>query len=240
MAADIRTGTFRVVTVNETAVDLLRRHVLWPNEEIVRVRRWPDGVAVATRHRHFAAGSECTDWLVGRLDWVDDVIVAVRDDLIVHGQPERFGFLIDCDDRALFLNDPATLAALGSRVADEMDALAYAELIVQFHHYTSALQRLLAHPADLQNHYARAGLPRTEPFHMDKGTDGTRLRFMSCAQYRRPLIGWLLDLAEWTVTIPTGQPATWEFRFVATAIPLDAPGLPGTAVPTFRGGSKRP
>jgi hypothetical protein len=222
-AADVRAGTFRVVTANQTTVELLQRHVLWPNEEIVRVRNWPDGVAVATQHRHFAAGSECADWLVGRAEWVDDMIVAVRDDIVVHGQPERFGFLICRDGRTLYVNDPATLAALGQRVPDQLDAVAYAELVVQFHHYTSALQRLLVHPDDLQKRYMRTDLPEAEPFRTVTETDGMRLTFISCAQYRRPLLGSLLDVSEWTVTIPTDQPARWEFRPVATAIPLDPP-----------------
>jgi hypothetical protein len=72
------------VTSNEKIVELIARHVLQEGEQVVRVKNWPDGVAVTTTVlRHLVADSEQATWTISRELWVDDVVIAERDDLIV-------------------------------------------------------------------------------------------------------------------------------------------------------------
>lgn len=200
----------------DVAADLLRRHVLWPGEGIESA----SDAVVATALRRFAVAAEREDWLVGAETWVADVIVATRTDLLVHGQPERFGFLLLADGGEVYVNDADALAALGARLPDGLDPVAYAELLVQFHPYSSAVRTVLVGADDLRQQHDRAGLPAVTPFRTD-ATDGeVRLTFTSSIRYRRPLIGTLVDLADWTVTVPAAGPARWMSRLTAQGIPV--------------------
>lgn len=213
------------VTPNSVIVDLLKRHVLWEDEEATRVREWPDGMALATRLRHFVAGPETTEWLIGQEDWVADVVIATRDDLIVHGQPERFGFVLPVNGSAIYVNDAEQVAGLARRLPDGLNPMALAELLVQFHPYSSAIRAILTEPDELQQRYQREDLPPNQPFRTDRVHDGMILTFSSSVQYHQPIVGMLLDLVDWTVTIPTGQSASWVSHLRAERIPLGTAGV---------------
>jgi len=213
------------VTGNEMILDLMKRHVLWEDEEVERVREWPDGLALTTRLRHFVAGSDPQDWLVSREEWVDDVVVATRDDLIIEGQEERFGFLLLADSGDVYVNDPAAVAELGRRLADGMDPVGYAEILVQFHPYSSAVRAVLTEPDELRSRFGREDLPDVEPPRTERTPGGLTLTFSSSIRYARTIGGSpLLDLMEWTVKVPNGEPARWESRLVAESIRLDPLG----------------
>ncbi len=218
------------MTSNEVILDLMQRHVLWDGEGVERVRNWPDGVALTTPLRHFVAGSEPDRWLVSREEWVDDVVVSTRDDLIIEGQAERFGFLLLTGGRDVYVNDPAATAELGGRLADGMDPVAYAQILVQFHPYSSAMRAVLTESDDLRRRFGREDLPDVQPPRIGQTAEGLTLTFSSSTQYVRMLGGApLLDLTEWTVKVPTGEVAQWESRLVAKEIQLDParlqPGL---------------
>ena len=212
------------MTSNEVILDLIRRHVLWEGEGVERVREWPDGLALTTRFRHFVAGSEPEDWVVSREEWVDDVVIATRDDLIIHGQSERFGFLLLADGGDIYINDPAAVAELGRRLADGMDPVGYAQLLVQFHPYSSAVRAVVTEPDELRRRFGREDLPDVEPPRTRQTPDGLTLTFSSSTQHARPIVGSLLDLMEWTVTVPPGQPAQWESRLATEGIRLEPLG----------------
>ncbi len=212
------------MTPNTVVIDLIKRHVLWAQEQIEDVQERPDGVVVRTGLRHFTAGSKPADWTVSRHDWVADVLIATRDDLIIHGQPERFGFLIPVsvsgEGEPIFLNDIDQLAQLGRRLPESLDALAYAELVVQFHRYTSAIQKVLTEPEELRRRFDLPDLPACA---VQQGAGATVLRFASSLEYRRPVLGRMLDIAQWTVTVPAGASARWESELIAQRIPIDDP-----------------
>ena len=206
------------MTPNATILELMRHHVLWPDEPIERVREWPDGVALTTPMRHFVAGSEPAGWAATRADWVTDLILATRDDLIVHGEPERFGFLLPANGAEIYLNDSEQLAELGRRVPDQLDPIAYAELVVSFHTYSSAVRRVITDPVTLYERYDPEDLPPVQLPRLDRGDGTIVLTFAVSIEYRRPIVGELLDLSAWTVTIPGSRPARWESELIAERI----------------------
>ncbi|NBH02903.1 hypothetical protein [Amycolatopsis sp. SID8362] len=220
------------MTTNEVILDLLERYVLRAGEGVERVRRWPDGVAVTTSAgRHLVAGSEAASWSVSREAWVADVVEAVRDDIIVNGggnPAERHGFLLLADGRDVYVNDAAAVAELGRRLEDGLDPTAYAEILAEFHPYTSAVSKVLSTPDQLRLLIGHEDIPDIEPPRVERTATGLVLTFSSIYQYRWPVEGPLLDLAAWTVRVPRGCPARWETRRVAQRIRLAPhPGIGG-------------
>lgn len=209
------------MTSNETIIDLLQRHVVRDGEETVRVKHWPDGIALTTDLRHFVAGPEPADWSISNEQWVDDVVIAIRDDIIIEGEPERFGFLLLAGGGDVYLNDRAAVAELGRRLADGMDPVGYAEILVGFHPYSSATRAVVAEPDGLRRAFDRSDLPEVAPLHLRQDPDGVALTFTSYARYSRTPAGApLLDLTEWAVTVPAGEPAQWESRRTVEGIRL--------------------
>lgn len=213
------------MTSNEKIVELIAGHVLQEGEQVARVKNWPDGVAVTTSVlRHFVAGSEPAAWTISREPWADDVVIAERDDLIVEGESQRFGFLLLDDATDLYLNDAAAVAELGRRLSDGMNPLGYAEILVAFHPYTSAYRAVLTDPDELRRVLGRPDLPDVDPIRLQQASDGVTLTFSSFARYR--LVGpqELLDLLAWTVDAPAGEPARWASRPIVTGLRLDPAG----------------
>ena len=210
------------VTTNETIVELLKRYVLQDAEQVVRIKNWPDGIALTTNLRHLVAGPEAADWSISAEAWVDDVVIAIRDDLLVEGQPERFGFLMLADGTHVYVNDPAAVAELGRRLVNGMDPVGYAQILVAFHPYSSAYRTVLAESDGLRRVLGQPELPDVEPIRLERTPDGLTLMFSSFARYVPPGGLALLDLFEWRVTVPAGKPAGWSSRATATGLPLDS------------------
>jgi tetratricopeptide (TPR) repeat protein len=225
-----------VATSNAVIIELLKRHVLHADEGVQRVKEWPDGVAVTTTiGRHLVGGPEPDELLIGQEPWVRDVVVAIRDDLFIHGQPERFGFVLLADGGDIYVNSAADVAELGRRLADGMNPAAYAEILVQFHPYTSATRTVLTEAGELRRRFARAELPDNNPIRLRQMPEGVVLTFDSLIQYEKP--GSVLDdplalyrsvnrialcdIMSWTITVPYGQPAEWTSRLVAEGVNLD-------------------
>lgn len=219
------------MTSNAVIVELLKRHVLRPDEQVVRVRNWPDGMALTTSlGRHLVGGSESPSWLVSREEWVDDVVIVDRDDLIIEGggnPAERHGFLMLADGRHVYLNDSVAVAELGRRLDGGINPTAYAEVLVEFHPYGSAIRTVLSEPDTLRKLIGHDDVPDIEPPRLARTPAGLVLTFGSACQYRWPLEGPLLDLVTWTVRVPTGGLARWESQYVARRLQLDPrPGFP--------------
>lgn len=213
------------MTSNERIVELMSRYVLAPDEEIVRVRDWSDGIAVTSARRHFVVGSESSEWAIGREPWVDDVVIATRDDVLVDGQQERYGFLIHADGRAIYLNDRVAVADLGGRCAAGMDPIAFAEILVEFHPYSAAWRRVIVEPDGLQRTFAQRDLPPVEPVRLLKSPLGAVMTFSSFARHRRADGTAELDILRWTVEIPPEQPARWKCVPYISQLELEPQGV---------------
>jgi hypothetical protein len=202
-------------------VELIRSHVLREAEQVVWVENRPDGISLATDRRHFVAGSASPEWSVSNEDWVDDVVIAIRDDVIVHGQAERFAFLVLSDGDCVYINDREAVADLGRRLVDGMDPVAYAQLLVAFHPYSSALGGVLTEADGLRRAFGQPDLPDVEPLRWQRAPDGLTLTFSSFVRYVRPGESPMVDVLEWQVEVPPGQPARWTARNTETGLHLE-------------------
>ena len=132
---------------NDVLLDVLRRHVLVPGEQIEQIKEWPGEVAVAvtTNQRYFrvtagqpnarGAGS------LGR-----GVVIATRGDIEYEGLPETDGVLVLADGASVYLDDPAAVAELGRRLGLDLDPAAFAEILVQWHPWTTAATAVMLEP----------------------------------------------------------------------------------------------
>jgi len=212
-----------VVVTNERMVDLLGRHVLWSDERIERTKEWPGhgGVAVTTDQRYFVLELD-RRLLIGQAPGIDGVVLVTREDLEVEGLPETFGLLALAGGGSVYLNDPAAVAELGRRLAGGLDPLAFAQVLVEWHPWTSAVRYVLAGRDQLARSSGRADLPVFEPPRIRPAEDGVVLSFFSAYQYATALGGARqLDVFEWTVTVPAGESARWDRRPVLESVPLE-------------------
>lgn len=204
-------------------LDLLWRHELQPREGAVKVRLWPDGIALTTTlGRHFVAGSEPDDWLISKEDWVSDVVIAIRDDLIVEGKI-RSAFLLLTNGDDVHVNDPSAVAELGRRLHHGMNPTAYAQLLAQFHPFTTVDCVVLTVAGQLRA-LLRPDLPDNEPVRLRRTENGLLLTFDVAVKYLRsrkyPVSSWKLDIKRWTVAVPGDGPAQWSSRLIAEGIRL--------------------
>jgi hypothetical protein len=158
---------------------------------------------------------------VGNEQWVDDVVIATRDDLLVQGQPEQFGFLLLADGVEVYLNDQDAVAELGRRLAEDMEPTGYAQILVAFHPYSSAARAVLTEPDGLRRAFSQPDLPDVEPIRLRNSVDGLTLTFASSVSYTRPGEAPLLDVLAWTVDVPAGERARWNSQKTLTGIRLD-------------------
>lgn len=212
----------------ELLADLLRRFVLLDDETIVWSKEFPDGPAidVETTDRFFSV-KVVRDWLlVEQAPWVDAVVLASREDQQVEGAPPRYLFLVPRDGTPLRLDDPLAAAALGKRVyRGELEVTAYAELLVQCQWPGGWLRRLVLDPVAWRGEYpAEARLPPVEAVHTWHEEATLWIRFFASRENTRVVGGRsVLDVAAWSVRAPADEPATWEIRLVAEAVPLRPP-----------------
>jgi hypothetical protein len=209
-------------------VDLVRRFVLHDDEPIVWSRQYPEAPAVAleTTGRFFFV-SVVRDWLlVERAPWVAAVVVAQRQDQVVEGGGPRHTFLVQRDGSAVPLDDAGAVAALGMRLdRGDLDVTAYAELLVQCQWPGGWNARLVLDPAAWRGAYpAEAKLPQVEAVHTWREAGTLWVRFFASREHTVVVGGRsVLDVADWSLRAPAGEPATWVIRPVAEAVPLLPP-----------------
>ncbi|MGW4460876.1 hypothetical protein [Micromonospora sp. NPDC004704] len=109
----------------------VERYILTPHENVVNRRDWPDSVAIKTNRGWYDA--QPADWLIAREPWVDQAFRLVLDDAVEDAASRTFGLILQRDGGVLHVNDQATMRGLGSRLGDDLDPLAYAELLAEFY-----------------------------------------------------------------------------------------------------------
>lgn len=219
----------KTVISAELLADLLRRFVLLDDEAVVWSKEFPDRPLVdvdTTDDRSFSI-QVVRDWLlVERALWVEAVVVASREDQEVEGPSLRQTFLVQGDGTAVWLDDPRAAAALGMRLhSGDLDVAAYAELLVRCQWPGGWHARPVLDPAAWRLEYpVEAVLPPVEPVRTWHEDGTLRIRFFASRESTLTVGGRpVLDVAAWSVRAPADQPATWEIRAVAEAIPLLPP-----------------
>jgi hypothetical protein len=209
-------------------VDLLRRFVLLDDEPIVWSKDWPDGpmVDLQTTDRYFTVQVE-PDWLLVRqAPWAEAVVVATRKDVMVDGGGPRRTFLVQGDGAVIDLDDTRAVAELGMRLhRGELDVAAYAQVLVNCQWPGGWRKRHVLDPVAWRREYPdEARLPQAEAM-LTSRADGTlHIRFYASRENALVVGGRpVLDVTAWTVRVRADEPATWEVRPVAEAVPLRPP-----------------
>lgn len=209
---------------NDQMLDVVTHNVLHPSERIEKVHEWPgqSGLVVYTSSRDFAVALD-RQMLIGRAGWVAGLVVATREDVEMEGLPETYGVLVLTDGSAINLCDEGAVAELGRRLASDLDPVAFAEVLVAWHPWATAVTAVVSVPDQVQRELDRPDLPTFEQPMLRPIDGGLVLTFYSSMLHARELGGaTLLTVYEWTVLVPTGSPARWERRVVLDGVPARA------------------
>lgn len=208
--------------------DLVRRFILFDDETIVWVKHYPDGPALAVETTAQILSVEVVrNWLwVEKAPWVEAVVVASRQDQVVEGPPLKDVFLVQTDGTPIDLADRQAVAALGMRLhRGDLEMAWYADLLVQCQWPGGWSARVVTDPDAWRADYpAQAKLPPVEAMRTSQDDGALRARFFASREHTVVVGGRsVLDVAAWSVRAPENQPATWQLRPVAEAVPLLPP-----------------
>jgi hypothetical protein len=211
------------VVDNEQMLDAVRHHVLHASERIENVHEWPgqSGLVVYTSSRDFAVALD-RRMLISRAEWVAGLVVATREDVETEGLPETYGVLLLTDGSAIDLSDERAVSEIGRRVGSDLDPVAFAEILVAWHPWATAVTAVILERGQVQRALGRSDLPTFEPPMLSPIDGGLVLTFFSSMLHSRELGGKTrLTVYEWTVLVPTGGEARWERRAVLDGVPAD-------------------
>ena len=210
----------------EQVVSALLEHVLKPGTAIEGRRDWPDAVVFHTARFGFLARS--AEWRLAGAPWVDTAVRVVADGY-VENCAITYGFVFERGGRVLYLNDRATMRDLGRRVGDDLEPLAYAELVAELYSGSQIdgptvipFAATEAHPAgaliwDVDEFLAEypfvaAALVWTPTVH--SAQKQTTVEFCSYHYYITETVG-ALDILKWTIVGGHGNEVAWSRRYVA-------------------------
>jgi hypothetical protein len=208
----------------DQVVAAMQTYVLKPGEDIRERRDGPGSVSLRTRPSLYTAAP--ADWRVGAQTWVAAAVRIVASSLA--NTLVTYGLVFEQTGAVGFLNDVATMRALGGRVGADLDPLAYAELLAELYSgrhidgpVVSPSNATPLHPAGeliddvgeflIRYPFARPSLVETPTVWWDR--DRIHLRF--CSGHAELVGGRIaLDILQWTVTAGAGQDATWNRQYV--------------------------
>jgi hypothetical protein len=211
----------------EELVELARRHVLGEGETIEWMKAFPDGPSVHLDAGHKAFKIKVLEGVlrVEEEPWVRAVVAASREDQDLEGPPPRQYFLLR-DDGVVRLGDAGEVAALGPLLpAGRLHPVAYMELLMEGQWPGGWSKRLIL---DMDfwraDHPAEAALPVVDEPRVERASDLVGLTFAASRERVQAAGGrTVLDVVEWSVRAPAGEPATWQRHAIADAVPLMPP-----------------
>lgn len=214
---------------NDLLLDLFHRYVRFDGEQITNTKAWPDlvGLFVETDARLLSIRNDRAFLEIGRAPWVDALVVIEREDAFTSGEHETDVVLVAHDQTTLHVNDAATVAQLGCRIPVDLDASAFAQLLVRYHPWSVATQNLVVSADYLRAHLGITDGPAVEPLAVGTSDAGLTLRFYSTAEWLSvPGRAGLCDVYRWQATVPDDGRAMWERHVVAKGLPVRK--LPGS------------
>ncbi|HEY7225067.1 MAG TPA: hypothetical protein VH561_15955 [Micromonosporaceae bacterium] len=166
-------------------------------------------------------------WLIGQAAWVAYAIRAVEDEPTVSNMSVTHGLVVTRDGQVLYLNQVATMRALGARVGVDLDPIAYAEVLAELYSAslgdgekafpTSATPEfrsgeLIDDVARFHATYDFVDPGLVAPPRTQRAGNGIVLDFFSCHYFVTPLR--TIDIIRWSVTCKPGEPAVWQRDYV--------------------------
>lgn len=212
----------------DRVVAAVRRHALTPGQEVGKRRVWDDVLTFAVDDYGYEARP--ADWLVGQAPWVDAAVRVVAD-RFMDNFAITYGLLF-VGDQDLFLNDPATTRELGRGLGDEVDPLAYAEVLAELYsgedvggptvlpfsatggHRAGVLVR---DRATFASQYEWVDPVLVSPPGVRAAEGGVELEFCSVHYFLTETRS-AVDVLQWTVVGGGGRPASWERRYLARGV----------------------
>lgn len=190
----------------------------------------PDALVVQTHRYQYRA--EPADWSIAAETWVDYAVRVLAEGDRVDVVP-TFGLLFPqsnaARDDVIFLNDVASMAALGRRLNDSLEPIAYAELLAELHFPNGREPQPVSRPSvpgelirDSSTFLSRN--PFVDPTVLaarptaSRSNDGTTINFQSYVRYLLADFGSALNIYDWTVSAPRDQDATWRCTMAAERI----------------------
>ena len=209
-------------------VELARRHVLDADETIQWMKAFPEvpSVHIDTEERSFTVKVVSGLLRVEEEPWVRAVVAASREDEDLEGPPPREYFLLRDDGAEIRLREADQVAALGPLLHEgRIREIAYLELLMEGQWRGGWSKRLVVDPESWRATYpAEAAVPRVDGPRVERG-DGLVSLTIAASRERAEAPGsrTVLDVVEWTVRAPADEPATWQRRVIADAVPLMPP-----------------
>nr|MDT0659349.1 hypothetical protein [Micromonospora sp. DSM 115978] len=108
------------------------RHILHPSEQIGARRDRPNSMTIQTNWGSY--GFRTADWLISLAPWVADAVrVVLSAPMIDHAPAPTYGLIVSTEGEVLLVNEVAAAREMGRRLGEDLDPLAYAELLAEFY-----------------------------------------------------------------------------------------------------------
>jgi hypothetical protein len=204
----------------------LQRHVLEPGQAIEDRRYWPDIIGFYAGR--FGYEARPADWRIADEVWVEAAVRVVADGH-AKGFVITYGLLFERGGRVHYLNDLATMRALGRRLGEDLDPLAYAELLGELYSGSQVDQPTVMPFSATELHRAGALIRDVDAFVAEypfadaslvsppairRSAGEVAVDFLSYHYYLTETSG-AIDILKWTVVGGGGREASWSRRYVA-------------------------
>ncbi len=213
----------------DRVVGTLRERVFDPGEEITLGGAGPGLVMFSTNR--FSYNVQPATWQLARAPWVEVALRVVADGHM-NNYAITYGLVYDRAGHELFLNDPDVMWGLGRRLGDDLDPLAYAEVLSELYSGTkiadspvlafgaSGLHRageLVLDVAEFAQRYPFVDPSLVAPPQVRPAGPGVVLDFQSCHYYLSGDTS-AVDILQWTVIGGGGREVTWSRDYVAQRV----------------------
>jgi hypothetical protein len=212
-------------------VAALERLFLLEGDRVDDVETHPDGFLVKTQYGWYDVRP--ADWMLGRAPWVRAALRVVED-LAIPGSPARVCGLVYAEaPDPVHLNDVAAMHAFGRRMGDDLDPLAYAEILAEFYSVPEIDRPVVTAWApgrtsragwlvrDVES--AAARIPWVDPALLappviDPSGDAVTVEFVSWHKTTGDPVA--IDVLHWTVAGGHGREPSWSRKYLAVSVEM--------------------
>jgi hypothetical protein len=173
--------------------------------------------------------------MIAQEGWVEEAVSVVMSTQIEDVMLETYGMLVCRDGAVLCVNDLAIMRDLGGRLVDDLNPMAYAELLGEFYSGPKIDGPVVSAPtvselarsgwfvddvASAVAAYPQLGAIALEPPQLIRAGGRVELGFDSCHYYLDHFgIGAAIDVLRWKVTVDErSREVSWRREYVAQRV----------------------